>query len=162
MNNWLTSRRSIASDTKNAVAATVLLRQRNSICHRRSEDRNRESIDAVSLSGSNRSAYDKRVGRFIYVGRKKLCDWSSDFVGNSRETVYWQRDKCRALLAKIGTGNDASTRWRRVGEIYRRDLFFYFLLPSLFFSLPRALWLAARFAESLRRKCDAPPHESGI
>lgn len=111
-------------------------------------------VDAVSLSEpTSGSIYLRRTKKPRELGnprRKPL----------SRATAYWQRDKCRALLARIRTGNGASTRRRRVGEIYRRDLFF--ISSSLPCSSPRALWLAARFAESLRRKCDAPPHESGI
>lgn len=79
-----------------------------------------------------RTRYDKRAGRFIYVGN---CA-----TGNPRRKQPLARDgsAINAARSSRGTGNGASIRRRRVGEIYRRDLFF--ISSSLpFSSLIRAL-----------------------
>lgn len=144
-------------DVKKTEATTVLRRQQNFFFQERSEDRNRESINAVSLSGSNRStATTNRGRRFIYVGRKETSGWLPS--SEARWYIGSAINAARAL--QRGSGQEtAHPQRRRVGEIYRRVLFFLFPPPLFSVSLPCAS--ASRKAK-LRRKCDAPLHESGI
>jgi len=119
------------------------------------------ALIAASLSGSNRSATDngdkERAGSRgidLFMSDeetdplllRRYPPWSEAAVARG---VYWQRDKYRAAFSGGSGQETAHPRRRRVGEIYRRVLFF--ISFSLFFSLPRA---SAR--HSLRGK---PPAE---
>jgi len=119
-------------------------RQQSFFLQELSEDRNCESINAVSLSGSNRStATTNRTSRFIYVGRKE----TSGRLPSSEARWYIGSAINAARALQRGSGQEtAHPRRRRVGEIYRRVLFFFISSSPFSFSLPRAS--AARFAES--------------